>query len=80
MHKCMYVSLRLRTFSFENIGFECALKVLLLTALIAYILQRSDFLQFRVFNPSPSNNSMIQYEALQESYKQVDKCLMVRYY
>ena len=38
-HLSLYVSSRLRTFSFVNNGFECALKVLLLTALIAW----SDF-------------------------------------
>ena len=32
----LYVSSRLRTFSLENNGFECALKVLLLTALNAF--------------------------------------------
>jgi len=32
----LYVSSRLKTFSFENNGFECALKLLLLTALIAF--------------------------------------------
>ena len=33
----LYVSSRLRTFSSENNGFECALKVLLFTALIPFI-------------------------------------------
>ena len=36
----LYVSSRLRSFSFENNGFECALKVLLLTTLIAFFFAK----------------------------------------
>ena len=42
----LYVSSRLRTFSFENNEFECALKALLFTALIDYCYEDDIFHRF----------------------------------
>ena len=75
----LYESSRLRTFSFENNGLECT--IINRYDCLFFFLQRTDFLQLRVFIPSPVPvyQFHIQYEALQESSKQVDEYLMVRY-